>query len=129
MTQRRNTWQKVAVREELGQRESFVSAQQLHSEMAAAGQKLGLATVYRALTDMVDSGEADALTGSDGETRYRICGLDHHHHLICNVCGKTVEFELPGFEAATRELALSHGFNQVSHSIELFGTCADCPRG
>jgi Fur family ferric uptake transcriptional regulator len=78
---------------------------------------------------MVETGEADALTGSDGETRYRICGLEHHHHLICNSCGKTVEFELPGFEAATKALAQSHGFQEVSHSIELFGTCADCPRG
>ena len=129
MNQKRNTWQKVAVREELGLRGSFISAQQLHAEMVATGQKLGLTTVYRALTEMVDSGEADALTGNDGETRYRICGTDHHHHLICNNCGKTVEFELPGFEAATKQLASSHGFQEVSHSIELFGTCADCPRG
>jgi Fur family transcriptional regulator, ferric uptake regulator len=129
MSQKRNTWQKTAVREELGRESSFISAQALHAQMVASGQKLGLTTVYRALTDLVEAGEADALTGGDGETRYRICGLDHHHHLICNACGKTVEFELPGFEAATRELALSHGFNQVSHSIELFGTCAECPRG
>lgn len=129
MTQKRSTWQKVAVREELGQRSGFVSAQQLHAEMVAAGQKLGLTTVYRALTDMVESGEADALTGSDGETRYRICGSEHHHHLICTSCGKTVEFELPGFEAATKQLALGEGFHEVSHSIELFGICADCPRG
>jgi Fur family transcriptional regulator, ferric uptake regulator len=129
VTQKRSTWQKVAVREELGQRSGFVSAQQLHAEMVAAGQKLGLTTVYRALTDMVESGEADALTGGDGETRYRICGSEHHHHLICNVCGKTVEFELPGFEAATKQLALGEGFREVSHSIELFGICADCPRG
>ena len=129
MNQKRTTWQKVAVREELGSRDGFISAQRLHSEMVATGQKLGLTTVYRALTDMVESGEADALTGNDGETRYRTCGTDHHHHLICNVCGKTVEFDLPGFEAATKQLAASHGFLEVSHSIELFGTCSDCPRG
>lgn len=129
MTQKRATWQKTAVREQLGQKTGFVSAQALHAELVASGQKLGLTTVYRALTDMVESSEADALTGSDGETRYRICGTAHHHHLICTSCGKTVEFELGGFEAATRDLASSHGFIEVSHSIELFGTCADCPRG
>lgn len=84
MTQKRSTWQKVAVREELGERSGFISAQQLHAEMVAAGQKLGLTTVYRALTDMVESGEADALTGSDGETRYRICGLEHHANQTAN---------------------------------------------
>lgn len=129
MTQKRATWQKTAVRAQLGQKTGFVSAQVLHAELVASGQKLGLTTVYRALTDMVESSEADALTGSDGETRYRICGTAHHHHLICTTCGKTVEFELGGFEAATRDLASSHGFIEVSHSIELFGTCADCPRG
>jgi Fur family ferric uptake transcriptional regulator len=126
MTQKRNTWQKLAVREALSQSPGFVSAQQLHSSLVQGGNKLGLTTVYRALTDLVDSNEADALTGSDGETRYRICGTDHHHHLICQNCGKTVEFELTGFEAATEALALSHGFTGVSHSIELFGTCAEC---
>jgi Fur family ferric uptake transcriptional regulator len=126
VTQKRSTWQKVAVRERLGLKPGFVSAQALHAELVAAGQKLGLTTVYRALTDMVEQGEADALTGNDGETRYRICGTEHHHHLICTSCGKTVEFELAGFEAATHSLAQSHGFTSVSHSIELFGTCADC---
>lgn len=126
MTQKRSTWQKTAVREQLGKEAGFVSAQELHAELLTSGQKLGLTTVYRALTDMVEAGDADALTGNDGETRYRICGTDHHHHLICTKCGKTVEFELGGFEAATKELASSHGFKEVSHSIELFGTCADC---
>lgn len=126
MTQKRNTWQKLAVREALSQSPGFVSAQQLHSSLVQGGNKLGLTTVYRALTDLVESNEADALTGSDGETRYRICGTEHHHHLICQNCGKTVEFELTGFEAATEALALSHGFTGVSHSIELFGTCAEC---
>jgi Fur family transcriptional regulator, ferric uptake regulator len=126
MTQRRATWQKSAVRERLALSAGFVSAQALHAELVATGQKLGLTTVYRALTDMVELGEADALTGSDGETRYRICGTEHHHHLICTKCGKTVEFELSGFESATQALAQAHGFSEVSHSIELFGTCADC---
>lgn len=126
MSQKRSTWQKTAVREYLALHPGFVSAQALHGVLVSSGQKLGLTTVYRALTDMVELGEADALTGSDGETRYRICGTEHHHHLICTSCGKTVEFELSGFESATHALAQSHGFSGVSHSIELFGTCSDC---
>jgi Fur family ferric uptake transcriptional regulator len=126
MIQKRATWQKSAVREYLAHKPGFVSAQVMHAELVASGQKLGLTTVYRALTDMVELGEVDALAGSDGETRYRICGADHHHHLICTSCGKTVEFELSGLESATLALAQSHGFSGVSHSIELFGTCADC---
>jgi Fur family transcriptional regulator, ferric uptake regulator len=126
MTQKRSTWQKSAVKDQLGKIPGFVSAQQLHQELLSAGQKIGLTTVYRALTELVSAEQADALTGNDGETRYRICGSDHHHHMICLSCGKTVEFELAGFELATQALADQHGFTGVSHSIEIFGTCADC---
>ena len=126
MIQKRSTWQKTAVKEHLANKAGFVSAQALHAELLASGRKLGLTTVYRALTDLVEQNAADALTGNDGETRYRICGTEHHHHLICTSCGKTVEFELSGFESATQTLAQDHGFSEVSHSIELFGTCSDC---
>ena len=126
MNQKRNTWQKIAVFEALKAAKGFVSAQALHQKLVTQGNKLGLTTVYRALTDLVASGDADALAGSDGETKYRICGADHHHHLICNACGVAVEFELPGFEAETDRLAKAYGFSGVSHSIELFGLCEKC---
>ena len=126
MTQKRSTWQKTAVREALANASGFVSAQELYQVLVLQGQKIGLTTVYRALTDLVQLGEADSLASAEGETKYRNCGTDHHHHLICRECGKAVEFELAGFEAAAAQLALSHGFHDVSHSIELFGICAQC---
>ena len=126
MTQKRSTWQKTAVREALANASGFVSAQELYQVLVLQGQKIGLTTVYRALTDLVQLGEADSLASAEGETKYRNCGTDHHHHLICRECGKAVEFELAGFEAAAAQLAQSHGFKDVSHSIELFGICAQC---
>lgn len=126
MTQKRSTWQKTAVREALANASGFVSAQELYQVLVLQGQKIGLTTVYRALTDLVQLGEADSLASAEGETKYRNCGTDHHHHLICRECGQAVEFELAGFEAAEAQLALSHGFKDVSHSIELFGICAQC---
>jgi Fur family ferric uptake transcriptional regulator len=126
VTQKRSTWQKTAVKEALIAATGFVSAQELHQSLVLQGQKIGLTTVYRALTDLVQLGEADSLALADGETKYRNCGADHHHHLICRSCGRAVEFELAGFEAAADQLARSHGFKDVSHSIELFGICGDC---
>lgn len=126
MTQKRSTWQKTAVKEALNAAAGFVSAQELHQSLVLQGQKIGLTTVYRALTDLVQLGEADSLASAEGETKYRNCGADHHHHLICRSCGRAVEFELAGFEAAADQLARSHGFKDVSHSIELFGICGDC---
>lgn len=126
MTQKRSTWQKTAVFEALEQDRVFVSAQELHQKLIAGGKKLGLTTVYRALTDLVEAGQADGLAGEDGETRYRICSDSHHHHLICRECGKAVEFDLDGFEVKIGELAAKYGFANVSHSIELFGICKKC---
>jgi Fur family ferric uptake transcriptional regulator len=126
VTQKRSTWQKTAVKEALNASTGFVSAQELYQALVLQGQKIGLTTVYRALTDLVQVGEADSLASADGETKYRNCTTDHHHHLICRKCGRAVEFELAGFEAAADQLARSHGFRDVSHSIELFGICGDC---
>jgi Fur family ferric uptake transcriptional regulator len=126
VTQKRSTWQKTAVKEALNASTGFVSAQELYQALVLQGQKIGLTTVYRALTDLVQVGEADSLASAEGETKYRNCTTDHHHHLICRKCGRAVEFELAGFEAAADQLARSHGFKDVSHSIELFGICGDC---
>jgi Fur family ferric uptake transcriptional regulator len=126
VTQKRSTWQKTAVKDALNASTGFVSAQELYQALVLQGQKIGLTTVYRALTDLVQVGEADSLASAEGETKYRNCTTDHHHHLICRKCGRAVEFELAGFEAAADQLARSHGFKDVSHSIELFGICGDC---
>ena len=126
MSERRNTWQKTAVLEQLSNTAEFVSAQELHQKISQSDKKLGLTTVYRALTEMVEQGTADSLSISDGEMRYRICTPEHHHHLICRVCGKTVEFDLPGFEELALEVAKANGFTELSHEIELFGVCTGC---
>ena len=126
MSERRNTWQKTAVLEELSNTDEFVSAQELHQKISVSGKKLGLTTVYRALTEMVEQGLADSLSISDGEMRYRICTPEHHHHLICRGCGKTVEFDLPGFEELALRVARENSFTDLSHEIELFGLCNNC---
>ena len=126
MSERRNTWQKTAVLEQLSNTAEFVSAQELHQKISQSGKKLGLTTVYRALTEMVEQGMADSLSISDGEMRYRICTPEHHHHLICGECGKAVEFDLPGFESQAQQIAKANGFTAVSHELELIGTCSDC---
>jgi Fur family ferric uptake transcriptional regulator len=126
VSEKRTTWQKTAVLRELENTQEFVSAQELHQKITVSGKKLGLTTVYRALTEMVDQGLADSLSLSDGEMRYRICTPEHHHHLICRSCGKTVEFDLPGFEELALAVAKENSFTDLSHEIELFGVCESC---
>ncbi|MBP6043734.1 MAG: transcriptional repressor [Rhodoluna sp.] len=125
-SKRRNTRQKDAVRHTLGETFGFVSAQQLHQVLKNHGSTIGLATVYRALADLAEAGEADSLQSKDGELLYRACTTSHHHHLICRVCGKTVEIEAEKVEKWADEVAGEHGFTQPTHTIDIFGTCSSC---
>ena len=125
-SKRRNTPQKNAVRHALGGSKGFVSAQELHAELLRHGNTIGLATVYRNLADLADAGEADLLTSKDGEVLYRACTTAHHHHLICQQCGLTVEIEAKKVEAWADEVASEHGFTNPSHTVDIFGLCPKC---
>jgi Fur family ferric uptake transcriptional regulator len=125
---KRNTWQREAVRSALSESEGFVSAQSLHSHLRDQGSSIGLATVYRALSDLASEGEADSLQ-QEGESLYRACTPgSHHHHLICRNCGLTVEIEADAVEEWARDVAAQHGFTQPNHIVDVFGLCADCSR-
>lgn len=123
---RRPTKQQLAVVEQLGESEEFVSAQDLHARLRTAGAKVGLATVYRTLSALAEAGEIDMLRTDDGEAVYRRCSTGHHHHLVCRGCGRTVEIEGPAVERWADAVAAEHGFTQVEHTLEIFGTCRDC---
>ncbi|MGN6751427.1 MAG: Fur family transcriptional regulator [Intrasporangium sp.] len=125
---RRPTRQQQAVADMLGQSEDFASAQSVHARLRDAGETVGLATVYRALQAMAEAGEVDVLRTDDGEAVYRACEPGHHHHLVCRSCGRTVEIEGPAVETWTDRVAAEHGFTEVTHSLEIFGTCAECAR-
>jgi Fur family transcriptional regulator, ferric uptake regulator len=124
---KRNTWQREAVRAALSSTEGFVSAQGLHSSLHATGSPIGLATVYRALTDLAGEGVADSLQSPEGESLYRACSTnDHHHHLICRNCGLTVEIEADAVETWAKSIAAKNGFTQAAHVVDVFGLCAEC---
>lgn len=123
----RPTRQRTAVLEALGSVDDFRSAQELHELLAARGDSVGLATVYRTLQRLAEHDLVDALRREDGETVYRRCSVDHHHHhLVCRTCGATVEVEGPAVETWASAVAREHGYSDVSHEVEIFGTCPRC---
>lgn len=123
----RTTRQRTAVAELLARVDGFRSAQELHDLLRRDGASVGLTTVYRHLQALVDAGEVDVLRPGDGEAVYRRCGTDvHHHHLVCRTCGSSVEIDGPEVELWLLRVASAHGFREVTHSLELFGTCASC---
>ena len=126
MTTRRPTRQQAAVADLLSRSDDFLSAQAVHARLRDAGESVGLATVYRALQSMADAGSVDVLRTDDGEAVYRCCSTHHHHHLVCRSCGRTVEVEGPTVERWTERVAGEHGFSDVTHTLEIYGTCSDC---
>jgi Fur family transcriptional regulator, ferric uptake regulator len=122
----RTTRQRQAVQTALNEAETFSTAQDLHEWLRAQGTKVGLATVYRSLQLMADSGEVDVIRNDAGEAYYRRCSAQHHHHLICRSCGRAVEVSGPAVEEWADRVAAENGFREVSHSVELFGVCGDC---
>lgn len=122
----RSTRQRAAVAALLAELEDFRTAQELHDLLRHRGDRVGLTTVYRSLQMLADAQEVDVLRTADGETAYRRCSRGHHHHLVCRSCGRTVEVDGPAVERWARRVAQDNGYADVSHTLEIFGTCANC---
>jgi len=125
--QERSTRQKRALAAVLESSDTFRSAQELYTELRANGENVGLTTVYNQLRALAETGEVDVLRSDEGESLYRRCATgDHHHHLVCRRCGRTVEVEGPEVERWAERVATENAFVGVSHTLEVFGTCAEC---
>ena len=123
----RSTRQRTAVADVLGRVDGFRSAQELHDLLRHEGASIGLTTVYRHLQALSDAGQVDVLRTDDGEAVYRRCPTDaHHHHLLCRSCGRSVDVEGPEVESWAAAIAAEHGFSDVTHTVEVFGTCGSC---
>lgn len=122
----RPTRQRRAVSEVLTTITKFSSAQEVHSLLISRGEKVGLATVYRTLQALAETGAIDSLRNEDGEALYRACSTGHHHHLVCTVCNRTTEIAAPEVEIWTEKIAREKGYVISGHIIEVFGTCKNC---
>ena len=121
----RHTRQKDAVLQCLRRNGDFVSAQELHRQMNDDGVVIGLATVYRRLNALAAAGAADTIR-LGGQQMFRICeDNEHHHHLVCERCGRTVEIEPPD-ESWVNDIAQRYGYTVNSHTVEVFGLCPKC---
>ena len=122
----RPTRQRAAIAALLETLDEFRSAQDMHDELRRRGENIGLTTVYRTLQSMAAAGMVDTLRTDTGESVYRRCSDQHHHHLVCRRCGSTIEVGDHEVEQWAAEVADKHGFSDVSHTIEIVGTCSHC---
>lgn len=122
----RPTRQRLLVLDVLDREPHDATAQQIHGTLRAAGERIGLATVYRTLASLSDVGAVDTLSHRRGETCYRLCGDAHHHHLLCSECHRVIELEECDLEPWIDDLARAHGFVAKSHELEVTGVCGEC---
>jgi Fur family ferric uptake transcriptional regulator len=123
------TRQRAAIAGALEKAGGFRTAQELHDHLRRGGAKVGLTTVYRTLQAMAESGDVDVLRSADGESIYRRCSTEnHHHHLVCRACGHSVEIASAAVEEWAEDSAERHEFTSVTHSAEVYGLCRGCAK-
>jgi Fur family ferric uptake transcriptional regulator len=119
----RSTRQRSSIRQALEQAQRPLSP----AEILAAAQQdvaaLSIATVYRNIKQLLDSGEVQVVELPGDSSRYELTGHDHHHHFVCNECHRA--FDVAGCPGDMKKLA-PKGFRVESHELTLYGTCADC---
>lgn len=129
MVMQRKTRQRDAIMAIMADETDFRSAQQVHAALMAAGQTVGLATVYRNLQNLTEVGELDSLRSEEGETLYRRCAARrHHHHLVCRSCGYTVDIQDEQLEQWIAEISQRYQFSDIEHMADIFGLCANCAK-
>ena len=106
----------------------FRSAQQLHREIREHQLiHIGLKTVYRILHSLAEQQIAETQRAEDGQMLYRLpASPGHRHYLLCRRCGRAVGFTAADVESGTTQLARQHRYADVTHRIDVYGTCPLC---
>jgi len=106
-----------------------ISVEELYNDVKRVNPRIGYATVYRTVKLLTECGLAVERHFRDGEARYESQAEGHHHdHLICERCGKIVEFEEERIETLQAEVAHRLGFQFTGHKMELYGLCRECQK-
>lgn len=104
-----------------------VTAEGLHARVREIDRSVSTATVYRTVNLLVELGVAEkSHFGSDSASFEMALHKDHHDHLVCEACGKIIEFHNHRIETLQDEIAAEHGFLLRMHRMELYGTCPAC---
>jgi Fur family transcriptional regulator, ferric uptake regulator len=117
---------RAAILEEFAACHEHVSAEELTALVRRRLPGVSPSTVYRTLNVLVGAGLATARAFGDGHTRFEPARPEHHDHLICTSCGEVVEFREDEIERLQAAVARDHGFEIVTHKLELYGECKTC---
>ncbi len=103
-----------------------MSAEDVYKALLESGEDVGLATVYRVLTQFESAGLVARHRFEGGHSVFELNAGEHHDHILCLKCGKVVEFVDETIEARQHAIAKEHGFTITDHSLYIYGVCPDC---
>ena len=105
-----------------------LSAEDVYKALIEAGEDVGLATVYRVLTQFEGAGLVIRHNFEGGRSVFELDSGQHHDHLVCLSCGSVVEFVDDTIEKRQQDIAQEHSFRIMEHSLVIYGRCASCER-
>jgi Fur family ferric uptake transcriptional regulator len=126
----RNSGARRAVVELLGRQHCCLTAQEIFDQLREEGRRVGIASVYRVLEQLSKDGFVQRIDIGAGTTRFEPlhAGGEHHHHLVCEDCGKVEAFADDQLERALRKVEGRTGYSVAGHDVVLRGACGDCAR-
>ena len=107
--------------------EGHRSVEDIYRVVRKQDPRVGYTTVYRTMKILVECGLAREIDLADGITRYEhLYNHEHHDHMICMQCGRSIEFYDPGIETLQDEASAQLGFKVLDHKLQIYGLCRDC---
>jgi len=103
-----------------------LTAERVYKNLLDQGEEIGLATVYRVLTQFEAAGLVKRLHFEGGNSVFELNRGEHHDHILCVKCGRVDEFTDATIEARQQEIAQELGYEMTEHCLYLYGICADC---
>lgn len=109
-----------------GAKDHHLSAEDIYRELLDSGEEIGLATVYRVLTQFQEAGLVIRHNFESGQSVFELDSGEHHDHLVCVKCGRVEEFVDNVIEKRQDEIARNAGFTITEHSLNIYGICGKC---
>ncbi|MCB1691517.1 MAG: ferric iron uptake transcriptional regulator [Pseudomonadales bacterium] len=103
-----------------------LSAEDVYKQLLANDEEIGLATVYRVLTQFESAGLVVRHHFEGGHSVFELASEDHHDHIVCVKCGRVEEFADEQIEARQKAIARKLGFELTDHNLNMYGLCPNC---
>lgn len=108
--------------------DEHMSAEDVYKALLENNEDIGLATVYRVLTQFEQAGLVHRHHFEGGQSIFELNQGEHHDHMLCTACGKVEEFVDEVIETRQRAIAEKAGYRITDHSLYIYGICPDCQK-